>query len=130
MVIALSLFAFHSNRNYSKWANVYNKFMRTRLFVAFAFSPTKACIAASVIFILDKKTDFITAPHSLLYFGIVVFFVYFKVSLNNNTMNCNVVLWQRRNIMISFTRYPRSCWVFTIPLHPSKTFSVLCSWVD
>ncbi|CAG7836959.1 unnamed protein product [Allacma fusca] len=42
--------------------------------------PTKACIAASIIFILDKKTDFITAPHSLLYFGLVVFFVYFKVS--------------------------------------------------
>ncbi|CAL8108517.1 unnamed protein product [Orchesella dallaii] len=42
--------------------------------------PTKACIAASVIFVLDKKTDFISAPHSLLYFGIVVFFVYFKIS--------------------------------------------------
>ncbi|ODM88674.1 hypothetical protein Ocin01_18015 [Orchesella cincta] len=35
---------------------------------------------SSVIFVLDKKTDFISAPHSLLYFGIVVFFVYFKIS--------------------------------------------------
>ncbi|OXA41796.1 trimeric intracellular cation channel type 1B.1 [Folsomia candida] len=42
--------------------------------------PTKACIAASLIFLLDKKTEFISAPHSLLYFGIVVFFVYFKIS--------------------------------------------------
>jgi hypothetical protein len=42
--------------------------------------PTKACIAASILFILDKKTDIISAPHSLLYFGIVVFFVYFKIS--------------------------------------------------
>jgi len=42
--------------------------------------PSKACIAASVIFLLDKKTDFISAPHSLLYLGIVVFFVYFKIS--------------------------------------------------
>lgn len=41
--------------------------------------PTKACITASIIFLMDKKTEFITAPHSLLYFGIVVFFVYFKV---------------------------------------------------
>jgi len=42
--------------------------------------PTKACIGASIIFLLDKKTEFISAPHSLLYFGIVVFFVYFKIS--------------------------------------------------
>jgi len=41
---------------------------------------TKSCIAAAVIFVLDKKTDYISAPHSLLYLGIVVFFVYFKVS--------------------------------------------------
>lgn len=28
---------------------------------------------------LDKKTDLISAPHALVYFGIVIFFVYFKV---------------------------------------------------
>jgi len=42
--------------------------------------PTKACIVASAIFVVDKKTDFISAPHSLVYFGIVIFFVYFKLS--------------------------------------------------
>jgi hypothetical protein len=45
------------------------------------FSPTKACIVASIIFVLDKKTDLISAPHALVYFGIVIFFVYFKVSI-------------------------------------------------
>lgn len=43
-------------------------------------SPTKACIVASIIFVLDKKTELISAPHALVYFGIVIFFVYFKVS--------------------------------------------------
>lgn len=46
------------------------------------FSPTKACIVASIIFVLDKKTDLISAPHALVYFGIVIFFVYFKVTVN------------------------------------------------
>lgn len=46
----------------------------------FLFSPTKACIIASIIFVLDLKTDLISAPHALVYFGIVIFFVYFKVS--------------------------------------------------
>lgn len=49
--------------------------------VHFDFSPTKACIVASIIFVLDKKTDLISAPHALVYFGIVIFFVYFKVSI-------------------------------------------------
>lgn len=43
------------------------------------FSYTKASLVASVIFVLDKKTDLISAPHALVYFGIVIFFVYFKV---------------------------------------------------
>ena len=47
------------------------------------FSPTKACIVASMIFVLDKKTELISAPHALVYFGIVIFFVYFKVALIN-----------------------------------------------
>jgi hypothetical protein len=33
-----------------------------------------------VIFIVDKKTDWISVPHALVYFGIVIFFVYFKLS--------------------------------------------------
>lgn len=41
---------------------------------------TKSCLAASIIFVLDKKTDLISAPHALVYFGIVIFFVYFKLS--------------------------------------------------
>lgn len=41
---------------------------------------TKASLVASVIFVLDKKTDLISAPHALVYFGIVIFFVYFKLS--------------------------------------------------
>ena len=43
-------------------------------------SATKACIGAAIIFIIDKKTDWISVPHALVYFGIVVFFVYFKLS--------------------------------------------------
>lgn len=44
------------------------------------YSATKASIGASIIFILDKKTDLISAPHSLVYLGIVIFFIYFKLS--------------------------------------------------
>jgi hypothetical protein len=43
-------------------------------------SATKACAAAAIIFIIDKKTDWISVPHALVYFGIVIFFVYFKLS--------------------------------------------------
>jgi hypothetical protein len=35
---------------------------------------------AAAIFVLDKKTDLISAPHALVYLGIVIFFVYFKMS--------------------------------------------------
>lgn len=41
---------------------------------------TKASIAASILFIVDKKTDLISAPHALVYFGVVIFLVYFKLS--------------------------------------------------
>lgn len=41
---------------------------------------TKASIGASVVFILDRKTDLISAPHSLVYLGVVIFFIYFKLS--------------------------------------------------
>ncbi|KAI5693055.1 hypothetical protein M8J75_006842 [Diaphorina citri] len=33
--------------------------------------PTKSSIVASIIFVLDKKTDLISAPHALVYFGIL-----------------------------------------------------------
>ena len=43
------------------------------------FSSTKASMLAALIFVVDKKTDLISAPHALVYFGVVIFFVYFKV---------------------------------------------------
>ena len=43
-------------------------------------SSTKASLLAAFIFVLDKKTDLISAPHALVYFGVVIFFVYFKLS--------------------------------------------------
>ncbi|XP_074598637.1 trimeric intracellular cation channel type 1B.1-like isoform X2 [Brevipalpus obovatus] len=42
--------------------------------------PTKAAIGASIIFIVDKKTDWISVPHSIVYLGVVSFFLYFKIS--------------------------------------------------
>ena len=53
------------------------------LTLVFAFSDTKASLAAALIFVIDKKTDVISAPHSFVYFGIVIFFVYFKVIPNS-----------------------------------------------
>jgi len=41
---------------------------------------TKASILGALVFVIDKKTDLISAPHALVYFGIVLFFVYFKLS--------------------------------------------------
>ena len=32
------------------------------------------------MFVIDKKSDLISAPHALVYFGVVIFFVYFKLS--------------------------------------------------
>lgn len=46
----------------------------------YIFSYTKASVVASLIFVLDKKTELISAPHALVYFGIVIFLVYFKLS--------------------------------------------------
>jgi len=40
---------------------------------------TKASIAAAILFIVDKK-NLISAPHALVYFGVVIFLVYFKLS--------------------------------------------------
>ena len=35
---------------------------------------------AAFVFVIDKKSDLISAPHALVYFGVVIFFVYFKLS--------------------------------------------------
>ena len=43
------------------------------------FSVTKGSLAAAILFILEKK-GYIEAPHVLVYFGVVVFFVYFRLS--------------------------------------------------
>lgn len=40
---------------------------------------TKACFLASLVFLMEKM-NYITAPHALVYFGVVIFFVYFKLS--------------------------------------------------
>lgn len=41
---------------------------------------TKASIAASILFMVDRKTDLISAPPALVYLGVVIFLVYFKIS--------------------------------------------------
>jgi len=41
---------------------------------------TKACVVASILIVVDKKTDLISFPHSLVYFGIVIFFLYLKLA--------------------------------------------------
>lgn len=40
---------------------------------------TKAVVMASMVFLMEKL-NYITAPHPLVYFGVVIFFVYFKLS--------------------------------------------------
>jgi hypothetical protein len=40
---------------------------------------TKGSLAATIIFILEKK-GFIDAPHAVIYFGVVIFFIYFRLS--------------------------------------------------
>lgn len=43
------------------------------------YSTTKACIIASVVFVLDIKSDLISAPHAFVYVFVIGFFIYFKV---------------------------------------------------
>ena len=43
------------------------------------FSATKACLVASAVFLLERL-NYIQAPHAIIYFGVVIFFVYFKLS--------------------------------------------------
>ncbi|XP_060563963.1 trimeric intracellular cation channel type 1B.1-like [Ruditapes philippinarum] len=40
---------------------------------------TKACLVASIVFLLERL-NYIQAPHPIIYFGVVIFFVYFKLS--------------------------------------------------
>lgn len=40
---------------------------------------TKICIVASIVFILSETAGIISVPHSLVYVGVVIFFVYFKI---------------------------------------------------
>jgi hypothetical protein len=47
--------------------------------LSFLLSSTKASLLAALVFVIDKKTDLISAPHALVYFAVVIFFVYFKV---------------------------------------------------
>uniref|UniRef100_A0A0K0DLG3 Trimeric intracellular cation channel type B n=1 Tax=Angiostrongylus cantonensis TaxID=6313 RepID=A0A0K0DLG3_ANGCA len=41
---------------------------------------TKTCILASLVFILERNSVYITAPHDLVYLCVVGFFVYFKLA--------------------------------------------------
>lgn len=51
-----------------------------KMFLTFLFcSTTKASLVAAIIFTLEKY-HFIAAPHVMIYFGVVIFFVYFKLS--------------------------------------------------
>lgn len=71
--------------NGSAFLKVYERLLRgfwtpTAMEIMQPGFPTKACIVAAVIFVVDKKTSFVSAPHSLVYLGIVVFLLYFKLS--------------------------------------------------
>lgn len=35
------------------------------------FSATKACLAASILFTVERLTDYIAAPHEIVYMGVV-----------------------------------------------------------
>uniref|UniRef100_A0A914H1Q5 Trimeric intracellular cation channel type B n=1 Tax=Globodera rostochiensis TaxID=31243 RepID=A0A914H1Q5_GLORO len=41
---------------------------------------TKACVIAAVLFTVDKSSGYMNLPHEIIYLGIVLFFVYFKLS--------------------------------------------------
>ena len=43
------------------------------------FSVTKGSLAAAIVFMLERK-GMIDAPHAVIYFGVVIFFVYFRLS--------------------------------------------------
>lgn len=66
------------SRNYPTYLS--RSLLNFSLYSVSFFSYTKASVVASLIFVLDKKTELISAPHALVYFGIVIFLVYFKLS--------------------------------------------------
>lgn len=41
---------------------------------------TKACVIASVLLTVDKNTNYVNLPHEITYLGLLLFFVYFKLS--------------------------------------------------
>ncbi|VDP04667.1 unnamed protein product [Soboliphyme baturini] len=55
------------------WAPTTNELLRPTF-------TTKACLAASLIFVVEKKTNLFAAPHEFVYFAVVVFLIYFKLS--------------------------------------------------
>jgi len=55
------------------WAPAHNELLRPTF-------ATKGCLAASIIFALEKQAYYIQAPHDIVYLGVVGFFVYFKLS--------------------------------------------------
>lgn len=55
------------------WMPAHNELLRP----SFA---TKACLVASAILTFEKQSHYISAPHEVVYLGIVGFFVYFKLS--------------------------------------------------
>ena len=101
----------------------------------FFYSPTKASMVASIIFVLDKKTDLISAPHALVYFGIVIFFVYFKVkSIFSIKYLLKIYMFDTcKNkiiLTISFFSYHQFCLAFMIHLCHLKICFVLYSWEE
>jgi hypothetical protein len=55
------------------WLPAHNELLRP----SFA---SKACVAASILFVIEKQTAYVAAPHDLVYLAVVAFFVYFKLS--------------------------------------------------
>jgi len=41
---------------------------------------TKACVIASIVLTVDKSFNYINLPHEITYLGLILFFVYFKLS--------------------------------------------------
>ena len=88
--------------------------------IVFLFiSSTKASILAAFIFVIDKKTDLISAPHALVYFGIVIFFVYFKV--------ISPILYKKVVLVITFIKLSSLLLGITDPFVPFENlFCAIC----
>uniref|UniRef100_A0A915JKG6 Trimeric intracellular cation channel type B n=1 Tax=Romanomermis culicivorax TaxID=13658 RepID=A0A915JKG6_ROMCU len=55
------------------WVPMNNELLRPTFY-------TKACVIASIMFVMEKKSTYINLPHEVVYFGVVIFLVYFKLS--------------------------------------------------